>query len=170
MEQQYNSSCWLFTHSFSLCLESLSCDRTAPRTWLWRGEFLNRELLKSFIILLGILSIADDASLSSSMKKQITMPSIKYLSTELKFFVVYHFPCSGPEQDNLTWSPKDWAEWFLHRLHEEPWALGGLVVIGVFVLGTLSLVLFALLYGCCRGPEKKHQRKKKQRNAKDTMI
>uniref|UniRef100_A0A8D0DCI9 Small integral membrane protein 18 n=1 Tax=Sander lucioperca TaxID=283035 RepID=A0A8D0DCI9_SANLU len=52
----------------------------------------------------------------------------------------------------------DWVEWFLYRLHQEPWALGGFVVIGVFVLGILSLVTFALLYGCCCSP-KENQKK-----------
>lgn len=40
------------------------------------------------------------------------------------------------------------VEWFLHRV-QHPWGLGGAVVVAVFILGTLSLVIFALLYGCC---------------------
>ncbi|KAI3364903.1 hypothetical protein L3Q82_001083 [Scortum barcoo] len=59
-----------------------------------------------------------------------------------------------------TGSPEDWVEWFLYRMQHEPWALGGLVVIGVFVLGILSLIVFALLYGCCCGPKQQSQRKK----------
>ncbi|XP_067431626.1 uncharacterized protein [Thunnus thynnus] len=76
---------------------------------------------------------------------------------------------SAPEQQKPTGSPEDWVEWLLYRLHHEPWALGGLVVIGVFVLGTLSLVVFSLLYGCCCGPEEQIQ-KKKQKKSKDGVI
>ncbi|KAK9530784.1 hypothetical protein VZT92_012266 [Zoarces viviparus] len=69
---------------------------------------------------------------------------------------------SVSEQQTPTGWPEDWLEWFLHRLRSEPWALGGAVVIGVFVLGTLSLVVFALLYGCCCGQQGENQRKKKK--------
>ncbi|TNN48633.1 hypothetical protein EYF80_041171 [Liparis tanakae] len=67
------------------------------------------------------------------------------------------------EQRSPAAWPEAWAEWFLHRVQQEPWALGGVVVIGVFVLGTLSLAVFALLYGCCCGPERQ---KKRRRNKK----
>ncbi|KAL6094631.1 uncharacterized protein ACO6RY_15998 [Pungitius sinensis] len=64
------------------------------------------------------------------------------------------------EQLKPTGSPEDWVEWFLHRMHQEPWALGGVVVIGVFVLGILCLVAFALLYGCCCIPQQGKPKKK----------
>lgn len=67
--------------------------------------------------------------------------------------------CSVSEQQKPTSSPEDWMEWFLSRMHQEPWALGGIVVMGFFVLTILSLVIFALLYGCCR-PEEKRQKKR----------
>ncbi|XP_039991127.1 small integral membrane protein 5 isoform X3 [Xiphias gladius] len=77
---------------------------------------------------------------------------------------------SVSEQQKPTGSPEDWVEWFLFRLHQEPWALGGLVVIAVFVLGTLSLVVFALLYGCCCGPAEEKQKKKKQKKSKQDGV
>lgn len=70
-----------------------------------------------------------------------------------------------------TGSPEDWLEWFLYRLHHEPWALGGIVVMAVFVLGILSLALFALVFGCCCGQIQVKQRKKKRlENSNDTVI
>lgn len=81
----------------------------------------------------------------------------------LSFYLVYVSPCSVPEQLKPTGSPEDWVEWFMYRLHQEPWALGGLVVIGVFVLGTLSLVVFALLYGCCCSQEEENGKKKQKK-------
>lgn len=69
--------------------------------------------------------------------------------------------CSDCKGYDPTWSPEDWVEWFMCRLHQEPWALGGVVVLGVFALGTLSLVIFALLYGCCRNNEEQNVMKKK---------
>ncbi|KAG7506268.1 hypothetical protein JOB18_000630 [Solea senegalensis] len=66
-------------------------------------------------------------------------------------------------QQYLTGSPDDWMKRFLCRMHQEPWAVGGAVVIGVFVLGTLSLVIFALVYGCCRSPAGHKQGRKKSR-------
>ncbi|GAA6226009.1 small integral membrane protein 5 isoform X3 [Lates japonicus] len=77
------------------------------------------------------------------------------------------------QQKPTSSSPEDWVEWFLFRLHQEPWALGGVVVIGVFVLGTLSLVVFALLYGCCCGPAEenpKRRQKQKKPKKKDGVI
>ncbi|KAF1374241.1 hypothetical protein PFLUV_G00247840 [Perca fluviatilis] len=70
---------------------------------------------------------------------------------------------SVSEQQKPTGSPEDWVEWFLYRLHQEPWALGGFVVIGVFVLGILSLVTFALLYGCCCSPKENQKKKQKSK-------
>lgn len=87
----------------------------------------------------------------------------------MSFYLVYLSMCSVPELQKPTGSPEDWVEWFLYRLQQEPWAVGGLVVIGVFVLGTLSLVAFALLYGCCCGPEQQNQ-KRKQKKQKDGVI
>lgn len=69
-------------------------------------------------------------------------------------------PSSSLQQQKPPESPEDWVDWFLHRLHEEPWAVGGLAVMGLFVLTALSLVVFALLYGCCSNTEKKKKKKK----------
>lgn len=85
------------------------------------------------------------------------------------FHLVDHSLYSVLDQQKPTGSPEDWVEWFLHRMHQEPWALGGIAVIGVFVLVILSLVIFALLYGCCcsSGDEKT---KRRQKNSKDRVI
>lgn len=82
----------------------------------------------------------------------------------LSFYLVCVSLRSLPELQKPTGSREDWVEWVLYRLHQEPWALGGLVVIGVFVLGILSLVAFALLYGCCCGPREENKKKKKSGN------
>lgn len=62
-------------------------------------------------------------------------------------------------------SPEDWVEWFLDRLQREPWALGGVVVMGLFVLTILSLVIFAVLYGCCCSRKEEKQNKKQKQRA-----
>lgn len=51
-------------------------------------------------------------------------------------------PLTPPE------SAEGLVEGFLHRV-QNPWRLGGAIVVAVFILGTLSLVIFALVYGCC---------------------
>ncbi|XP_054592474.2 uncharacterized protein [Nothobranchius furzeri] len=66
------------------------------------------------------------------------------------------------EQPSRPGSFDDLAELFLHRLQQEPWALGGFVVMVVFVLGVLSLVLFALLYGRCHDTQERTQERKKE--------
>ncbi|TMS22068.1 hypothetical protein E3U43_012333 [Larimichthys crocea] len=63
-----------------------------------------------------------------------------------------------------TESPEEWVDWFLHRLHQEPWALGGLVVTGLFVLTVLSMIIFALLYGCCCSRVGSNQERKQKKN------
>ncbi|CAB1449046.1 unnamed protein product [Pleuronectes platessa] len=75
---------------------------------------------------------------------------------------------SVSELENPTESPEEWVEWFLHRVNQEPWALGGVVVIGFFVLGILSLVVFALVYGCCCSSTEENQKKRKPK--KDGVI
>ncbi|MED6257771.1 hypothetical protein ATANTOWER_031096 [Ataeniobius toweri] len=78
---------------------------------------------------------------------------------------------SLPENQNPTGSPDEWVDWFLYRLQLDPWMLGGFVVIGVFALGTLSLVVFALLYGCCCSSKEPKQKKRKPRkNSKNAVI
>lgn len=77
----------------------------------------------------------------------------------LSFRLVHLSMCSVPELQKPAGPPEDWVEWFLHRVHQGPWALGGLVVIGLFMLLTVCLILFALLYGCCCSPQE--QKKKK---------
>ncbi|KAK2820912.1 hypothetical protein Q5P01_023871 [Channa striata] len=72
------------------------------------------------------------------------------------------------ESQKPTGSPDDWVQWFAYRLRQEPWALGGAVVIAVFVLGTLSLVVFALLFGCCCSQGKQTQ--KKMKSSQDGVI
>ncbi|KAF6736769.1 Small integral membrane protein 5 [Oryzias melastigma] len=62
------------------------------------------------------------------------------------------------EQQGPTASPEDWVDWFLHRMQQEPWALGGFVVLVLFALGVLALAVFALLYGCCCGPQRRKQK------------
>lgn len=92
--------------------------------------------------------------------------SAEYLEVELLFIL-----CSVAERQSLITSREQWVDWFLQRLQQEPWALGGLVVMGVFVLGTLSLVLFALLFGCCSHPnEGKQRQKKQQKESKNAVI
>ncbi|CAL8304429.1 unnamed protein product [Lota lota] len=49
--------------------------------------------------------------------------------------------------------PEDWMGRIVQRFSSEPWALGGAVVIAVFVLGILALVVFAFLYGCYCTPK-----------------
>lgn len=85
------------------------------------------------------------------------------LFLHLRFYLLRVSLYSVPEQLEPTGSPEDWMEWFLYRLRQEPWALGGIVVIGLFVLTTLSLFIFALLFGCC-GPKEKKQKKKQKKD------
>lgn len=66
--------------------------------------------------------------------------------------------------------PEGWVEWFLYRLQHEPWALGGAVVVAVFVLGTVSLVVFALVYGCCCNPPDVKQGARKLKRSNDGVI
>lgn len=87
----------------------------------------------------------------------------------LKLLYALHF--SILDELKPTVPPEDWVEWFLHRLHQEPWALGGAVVIGVFVLGTMSLIVFALLWGCCcQTPKHRQMRKKKKKQSGNMVI
>ncbi|KAG7491741.1 hypothetical protein MATL_G00006650 [Megalops atlanticus] len=67
---------------------------------------------------------------------------------------------SVPESPGPDGTAQDWAEWALHRMRVEPWALGGAVVIAAFLAGFLALVLYALVYGCCCSGSKS----KKDRN------
>lgn len=67
--------------------------------------------------------------------------------------------------------PQDWVDWFLQRVQREPWALGGAVVIGVFMLGTLSIAVFAVLYGCCcSGRPEGRQQRKKRKTSRNVVI
>ncbi|KAL3046012.1 hypothetical protein OYC64_004094 [Pagothenia borchgrevinki] len=60
--------------------------------------------------------------------------------------------------------------WVLARLQEEPWALGGAVVIGIFVLGFLGLTVFALLFGCCCNQNQNQKTRKKKKKKRDGVI
>ncbi|KAJ8399731.1 hypothetical protein AAFF_G00408360 [Aldrovandia affinis] len=68
---------------------------------------------------------------------------------------------SVPESPGQDGTVQEWGEWALHRMQVEPWALGGAVVIAVFLAGFLVLLLYALIYGCCCNAS----RKKSARNA-----
>lgn len=85
----------------------------------------------------------------------------KYIFLKLCFGVtlglIPPFLYSLLEQQEPTASPEDWVDWFLHRMQQEPWALGGFVVLALFALGTLALAFFALLYGCCCGPRRRRR-------------
>ncbi|CAJ1081119.1 hypothetical protein GBF38_011511%2C partial [Xyrichtys novacula] len=77
---------------------------------------------------------------------------------------------SVPELTKLIEAPEDWTEWFLYRLHQEPWAVGGAVVIGLFMLGILSLVVFALLYGCCCSQAPENHKLKRRKKSENRVI
>ena len=68
----------------------------------------------------------------------------------------------GMEAPGAVVPPGDWIDVVVQRLHTEPWALAGAVVIAVFVLGILALAVFAFLFGCCCTPKGK---RKKSRDA-----
>lgn len=68
---------------------------------------------------------------------------------------------SVPDRPDPAGSPEDWVQWAVQRLQMEPWALGGIVVIGLFLLMILALVVFALIYGCCCSPGGGKRRMKK---------
>ncbi|KAK6329474.1 hypothetical protein J4Q44_G00014520 [Coregonus suidteri] len=68
---------------------------------------------------------------------------------------------SVPEPPGPAGTPDDWVQWAVQRLQMEPWALGGIVVIGLFLLMILGLVVFALIYGCCCTPREGKRRMKK---------
>ncbi|KAL0984048.1 hypothetical protein UPYG_G00136420 [Umbra pygmaea] len=61
-------------------------------------------------------------------------------------------PVKVAEHPGLTGTSEDWGQWAVQRLQLEPWALGGAVVIGLFLLMILALVVFALIFGCCCSP------------------
>ncbi|KAK1162164.1 hypothetical protein AOXY_G18494 [Acipenser oxyrinchus oxyrinchus] len=44
------------------------------------------------------------------------------------------------------------------RLHKEPWALGGLVVIAAFMGLFISFFIFVALYSCCCSKEQRKRR------------
>ncbi|KAF0025092.1 hypothetical protein F2P81_021973 [Scophthalmus maximus] len=99
-----------------------------------------------------------------SLLSGIALKRVQYYYAYVFWFTSVNQNAS--EQQNPTGLPEDWVEWFVYRLHQEPWALGGVVVMGVFVLGTLCLVVFALLYGCCCGKAGENQKKKKKKQKK----
>lgn len=108
--------------------------------------------------------------MGSAYIRSYLLPPVSRFVLHLSCCMVHHSLRSAPEQQKpTTGSPEDWVEWLLYRLHNEPWALGGLLVIALFVLGTLSLVVFSLLYGCCCTPEEQIQ-KKKPKKSKDGVI
>ncbi|CAL1616666.1 unnamed protein product [Knipowitschia caucasica] len=61
-------------------------------------------------------------------------------------------------------SAEDLVDWFLFRVQREPWALGGAVVVAVFILGTICLMVFALVYGCCCNTSEMTPTRKKIQN------
>lgn len=68
-------------------------------------------------------------------------------------------------------SPEGLMDWFLYRVQHEPWALGGVVVMAVFILGILSLVIFALVYGCCcNSPNLKANRPRTKKKSDNDVI
>ncbi|KAJ7987867.1 hypothetical protein DPEC_G00331010 [Dallia pectoralis] len=58
-----------------------------------------------------------------------------------------------PGHPGVDGTSESWVQWTIQRLQMEPWALGGAVVIGLFLLMILALVVFALIYGCCCSPK-----------------
>lgn len=63
---------------------------------------------------------------------------------------------SGPSRVEASMSLEQEASSALEDLKEliatSDWAVGGLVVIGIFCLVFIALVLFAAIFGCCTSP------------------
>ena len=70
-------------------------------------------------------------------------------------------PGTVPALPGSAGSPEHWMHWAVRRMQVEPWALGGAIVIAVFVGGFLSLVAFALIFGCCCSSSGKGKREMK---------
>lgn len=66
---------------------------------------------------------------------------------------------SAPSRVEASMSPEQEASSVLEDLKRliaaSDWALGGLVVIGIFCLVFIALILFAAIFGCCTSPRHK---------------
>lgn len=69
---------------------------------------------------------------------------------------------SAPSRVEASMSPEQEASSVLEDLKRlittSDWALGGLVVIGIFCLVFIALILFAAIFGCCTSPRHKRGR------------
>lgn len=66
---------------------------------------------------------------------------------------------SGPSRVEASMSSEEEATAALEDLEKliatNDWAVGGLVVIGIFSLVFIALILFAAIFGCCTSPRHK---------------